>query len=536
MSPGVHPSGVQRIPFSSLRKFVAIGCTVLLLAASPVHAGNLNLAWDPPTANLDGTQLTDLSLYRVYFATGSPACGGSSFKEVASPIPNPVPGDTVTASLTGLVAGATYSVQVSAVDASGNESLCSNEATGLAKADLPDTTPPTGSLTLNEGASYTRWTAATLDLAASDAVGVTGYYASTSSATPPATASGWGAISPTTSYGAREPYTLTSGDGSKAVYAWFKDAAGNVSNTASASIILDQTSPSNGTLSATAGAGQVALTWSGVSDGGSGLASSNPYKLVYSTGSYPSATCTDGTQLALGSSTSFTHTGLTNGSTYYYRLCAADKAGNVAPGATALATAGSPDTTRPSVTITSPTSNSAYSTASGSLTLAGTASDNSAVASVTWANNQGGAGTASGTTNWTASGISLQPGKNVLTVTAQDAAGNTQTDTLTVTYTPPDTTPPMLAITAPTSSSTYATTSSSLALSGTASDNVGVKSVTWANDRGGSGTASGTTRWKINRVNLQSGTNVLTVTAQDAGRNTTTATLTVTYTVPVSKR
>ena len=34
------------------------------------------------------------------------------------------------------------------------------------------------------------------------------------------------------------------------------------------------------------------------------------------------------------------------------------------------------------------------------------------------------------------SGIVLLSGQNVLTVTARDAAGNTSTDTLTVTYTP----------------------------------------------------------------------------------------------------
>ena len=47
------------------------------------------------------------------------------------------------------------------------------------------------------------------------------------------------------------------------------------------------------------------------------------------------------------------------------------------------------------------------------------------------------AGTATGTTSWSVSGIALQSGANVLTVTARDAAGNTSTDTLTVTYTPP---------------------------------------------------------------------------------------------------
>ena len=54
---------------------------------------------------------------------------------------------------------------------------------------------------------------------------------------------------------------------------------------------------------------------------------------------------------------------------------------------------------------------------------------------VTWANNRGGSGTATGTTSWSASGIVLQSGSNVLTVTARDAAGNTASDTLTVTFT-----------------------------------------------------------------------------------------------------
>ena len=59
---------------------------------------------------------------------------------------------------------------------------------------------------------------------------------------------------------------------------------------------------------------------------------------------------------------------------------------------------------------------------------------------VSWGNDRGGSGTATGTTSWTVSGIVLLSGQNVLTVTARDAAGNTSTDTLTVTYTPPDTT------------------------------------------------------------------------------------------------
>jgi len=94
-----------------------------------------------------------------------------------------------------------------------------------------------------------------------------------------------------------------------------------------------------------------------------------------------------------------------------------------------------------------------------------------------------------------------------------------------------DATPPTIAITTPTAGSTYSTPTSSLALGGTASDSVGVTQVTWANSRGGSGTASGTTSWTAT-VALQAGANVLTVTAKDAAGNTTTAVLTVTLVDP----
>jgi hypothetical protein len=91
------------------------------------------------------------------------------------------------------------------------------------------------------------------------------------------------------------------------------------------------------------------------------------------------------------------------------------------------------DTAAPTVTITTPTASATYTTSNPLLTLGGTASDNVGVTQVTWANSRGGSGTATGTTSWTASGIALQFGTNVLTVTAQDAAGNTATASVTVT-------------------------------------------------------------------------------------------------------
>ena len=99
-------------------------------------------------------------------------------------------------------------------------------------------------------------------------------------------------------------------------------------------------------------------------------------------------------------------------------------------------TTGTPssDTTRPTVSIATPTTGTSLTSSSSALQIGGTAADNIGVKSVTWANSRGGSGTASGTTTWSVPSIGLQTGSNLITVTATDAAGNVGTDALTVTY------------------------------------------------------------------------------------------------------
>ena len=74
----------------------------------------------------------------------------------------------------------------------------------------------------------------------------------------------------------------------------------------------------------------------------------------------------------------------------------------------------------PSLTITTPSSTS-ISTAAASMVFAGIASTN--VTSVTWSTNTGQSGTASGTTQWSAT-IPLLVGYNAVTIQAHAAAGN----------------------------------------------------------------------------------------------------------------
>ena len=113
-------------------------------------------------------------------------------------------------------------------------------------------------------------------------------------------------------------------------------------------------------------------------------------------------------------------------------------------------------------------------------------------------------------------------------MTARDEAGNTGTDSITVTYTPPDTQDPTVIITVPTSDPGYDSIDSEITLGGSSSDNVGVTQVRWVNNQGGSGTATGTLMWSADSIPLVCGEhNIITVTAEDAAGNTGTDTLTV---------
>jgi Matrixin len=83
---------------------------------------------------------------------------------------------------------------------------------------------------------------------------------------------------------------------------------------------------------------------------------------------------------------------------------------------------GGTDTTPPTLTIGSPGGTTVLTSATA-IAFSGTSSDNVGVTKVTWSTNTGSSGTASGTTNWSAS-IPLLTGSNVVTIRAYDAAGN----------------------------------------------------------------------------------------------------------------
>ena len=202
-----------------------------------------------------------------------------------------------------------------------------------------------------------------------------------------------------------------------------------------------------------ANAASLSLTWNANTE--SDLAG---YKVYFGTssGSY-------GTPIDVGNVTEYELTGLDEGVRYYVALTAYDTSNNESEKSDEESGI-PPDTHDPTVTITNPTSSSTFATANGTITIGGTASDNVGVTQVSWSNDRGGSGTASGITSWSISSIALLEGVNNITVTAQDDAGNTASDSIAVTYTPPDTQDPTVTITMPTSSPIYNTSVSTISL------------------------------------------------------------------------
>ena len=104
----------------------------------------------------------------------------------------------------------------------------------IAAALITDTTPPTVT-GFSIPTTSTSLTVTITTLTATDNVAVTGYMVTESATAPNASATGWSGTPPAS-------YTCTTG-GSITLYAWAKDAAGNVSTSKSASVITAGDTP-----------------------------------------------------------------------------------------------------------------------------------------------------------------------------------------------------------------------------------------------------------------------------------------------------
>jgi len=189
-----------------------------------------------------------------------------------------------------------------------------------------DNTAPTGSVSINSGATYTGALDVSVTIQAGDLSGVAAYCLTDKTVCP-----GWTSWSGNTTAGFR----FKKGNGVRTLRAFLRDTRGNTSTLASApsdSIVIDTGKPWNGSMSVVYGDAQNVLSFAGFGDGLSGLAAHRV--AVVAGGTKVPKSCAAAALVAdvSASATAYTHTGLTNGVSYAYIVCAKDNVGNLSKG------------------------------------------------------------------------------------------------------------------------------------------------------------------------------------------------------------
>ena len=184
-----------------------------------------------------------------------------------------------------------------------------------------------------------------------------------------------------------------------------------------------------------------------------------------------------------------------------------------------------PDTTPPTVSITSPT---AGQTVSGIATIAAAASDNIGISSVSFYLDDSTTPFSTDTTSPYSAQLSTTPisnGSHTISAKATDTAGLTKLSSLVsvnVANITPDTTPPTVSITSPTAGQTVSGTAT---ITAAASDNIGVTKVeVYINDllMGADTSSPYTFSWNTN--GYSNGNQTIRATAYDAAGNKNSST------------
>ena len=131
---------LKKICFKHLYSGLTLGL-VILLHATVLFAGNVTLAWDPPTTNEDGTPLTDLAGFIIYYGTTS----GDYSQSIDV-------GNVTTYQVSNLTEGLTYYFAATAYDTSGNESEYSYPEAVATMAPPP---PPSPEITVTDSVAPT---------------------------------------------------------------------------------------------------------------------------------------------------------------------------------------------------------------------------------------------------------------------------------------------------------------------------------------------------------------------------------------------
>jgi hypothetical protein len=350
--------------------------------------------------------------------------------------------------------------------------------------------------------------------------------------TPGATSVTWanmttgesGVASGTDAWAASVP--LTGGDNVITIYSWNGGGAGSTSITINFATetnapTIAVTFPS---LLPAFGAGVTPINIGGTASDDTAVTSVNWFNLTTGTSGAVSGTTIWNTSIPLSSTDNDV------------KFVAKDAAGNTGSTTVTITYTSPTDPGPPILSILTPTPTGFFVSNATPLALGGTAADTVSVTRVTWFNQTtGGRGVASGTASWSAS-VPLAKGSiNLIAVTAWDPSGN-QSFPATIAVQPnlsiSDTVNPFLAITAPTTLPILNTSATPLNLSGAAADDVALSTVVWKNPATGeTGTADGLASWSAN-MNLQTGANLITMTAYDTSGNKTDSQIAVSYTPP----
>ncbi len=415
------------------------------LTATVQNATDVRLNWTAATDNVG------IAEYRVH-RSATTGFTPSAANRIAT-----VSGSTLTYTDPGRPVGTWY-YQVVAADAAGNAGTSSLEEDATI---VPDTTPPTVSVTAPAASATVSGATVSLAATAADNRGV---------ASVQFRIDGSNVGSADTS----SPYSLTwdsrtVADGPHTVTAVATDTATLQTTSASVAITVNNapapdtqapTAPSG--LTAAGATNSVQLNWTAASDNVAVVR----YNVHRSTvaGFTPSAA----NRIAQPTSTSYPDPGLAGGD-YYYRVTAQDAAGNVGPPTAEVR--GTVDATAPAVSVTAPAGGS---TVSGTISVTATATDAIGVAGVTFRIDGTALGAEDTSSPYSASWntATASNGSHTVTAVARDAAGNSTTSapvTVTVSNTAPSPTGLVAALGFDEASGTAATDSSGSGNAGTIS-------------------------------------------------------------------
>ncbi|MEA2100953.1 MAG: PKD domain-containing protein [Thermodesulfobacteriota bacterium] len=198
-------------------KYMVLAVLFLFLLSPDLIAAAVIVSWDANTEE-------DLAGYRVY-------CGNESGEYTS----NINVGMVTDHEISGLGSGERYYFAVTAYDTSANESGYSEEISVY--IPVPDTTPPSGSITINQGDDTSSSRIVSLGLTASDTQGsVTSMKISNDNQS-------WS----DGAFASNQSWVLSENDGTKTVYVRFCDSAGNwMSSSVSDTITLVLDNDSDG--------------------------------------------------------------------------------------------------------------------------------------------------------------------------------------------------------------------------------------------------------------------------------------------------